>query len=95
MIEFQRLLGLNRPQRRNAINDAPGPSLSLGRAPRPGRSQALVVFRHSRSFSAGLDLTQHPSDRARWITGASIPWTEGGSLANAKVFTCCPARLKF
>jgi (methylthio)acryloyl-CoA hydratase len=52
-------LGLNRPQKRNAIGEAllAGLEAAIQRAQEEAR--ALVVFGHGHCFCAGLDLAEH------------------------------------
>jgi (methylthio)acryloyl-CoA hydratase len=53
------LIGLNRPDKRNAINDALVEALHEA-VRRAGRdAKAAVIFGHGKHFSAGLDLAEH------------------------------------
>lgn len=52
-------LGLNRPEKRNAINDALLHQIEHAVRRAQGECRALVVFGHGPCFSAGLDLAEH------------------------------------
>ena len=53
------LIGLNRPHKRNAIDDALVEALRLGVARAHAEAKAGVIFGHGEHFSAGLDLSEH------------------------------------
>ena len=53
------LIGLNRPQKRNAIDDALVEALRLGVARAGAEAKTGVIFGHGEHFSAGLDLSEH------------------------------------
>jgi (methylthio)acryloyl-CoA hydratase len=53
------LIGLNRPGKRNAINDALIESLREAVLRASGEARAAVIFGHGEHFSAGLDLAEH------------------------------------
>lgn len=50
------LIGLNRPDKRNAINEGLLNALSAAAIRAGGEARAAVLFGHGRNFSAGLDL---------------------------------------
>jgi enoyl-CoA hydratase/carnithine racemase len=53
------LIGLNRPGKRNAINDALVEGLHAAVLRAGGEAKAAVIFGHGEHFSAGLDLAEH------------------------------------
>jgi enoyl-CoA hydratase/carnithine racemase len=53
------LIGLNRPGKRNAINDALVEGLHAAVKRAGGEAKAAVIFGHGEHFSAGLDLAEH------------------------------------
>ena len=53
------LIGLNRPQKRNAIDDGLIEALRLAVARAATEAKAGIVFGHGEHFSAGLDLAEH------------------------------------
>jgi enoyl-CoA hydratase/carnithine racemase len=53
------LVGLNRPHKRNAIDDALLEALRLAVARAGSEAKAGVIFGHGDHFSAGLDLAEH------------------------------------
>lgn len=70
------LIGLNRPDKRNAISDALLAELEQRVAEAQGRARAMVVFGHGPCFSAGLDLAEH---KAR--TAEEVFWHSRGCSA--------------
>jgi (methylthio)acryloyl-CoA hydratase len=58
------LIGLNRPEKRNAIDDALVEALRLAVARANGEAKVGIVFGHGGHFSAGLDLAEHVSRTA-------------------------------
>lgn len=53
------LIGLNRPEKRNAISDALLEEIRQANDLAQGQAKAVVVFGHGNHFSAGLDLGEH------------------------------------
>ena len=53
------LIGLDRPKKRNAINDALVESLHAAVKRAGQEAKAAVIFGHGEHFSAGLDLAEH------------------------------------
>lgn len=53
------LIGLNRPDKRNAINDALVEALHEAALRAAREAKAAVIFGHGKHFSAGLDLAEH------------------------------------
>ena len=53
------LIGLDRPGKRNAINDALVESLREAALRAAAEAKAAVIFGHGEHFSAGLDLAEH------------------------------------
>jgi enoyl-CoA hydratase/carnithine racemase len=53
------LLGLNRPEKRNAISDAVIEELDAAITRADGEAKAGVIFGHGPHFCAGLDLAEH------------------------------------
>lgn len=68
------LIGLNRPAKRNAINDALLAALEQRIAEAQGRARAMVVFGHGPCFSAGLDLAEHKARTAEEVFWHSRGW---------------------
>jgi (methylthio)acryloyl-CoA hydratase len=82
------LVGLNRPQKRNAISDALIEALAQAVEEANSQARAAIVFGHGTHFSAGLDLAEHVgrgmlqgmANTRRWhevfgrIEQAPIPW---------------------
>jgi enoyl-CoA hydratase/carnithine racemase len=52
-------IGLNRPEKRNAINDALLEALVAAARRAQKEAQVLVIYGHGPCFSAGLDLGEH------------------------------------
>jgi enoyl-CoA hydratase/carnithine racemase len=67
-------IGLNRPAKRNAINDAllTGLETQVRRAHEEAR--AMVIFGHGPCFSAGLDLSEHRSREPAEVFRHSRSW---------------------
>ena len=53
------LIGLDRPAKRNAINDALVEALRRAVERASGEAKVGVIFGHGDHFSAGLDLAEH------------------------------------
>jgi enoyl-CoA hydratase/carnithine racemase len=70
------LMGLNRPEKRNAFNRAMLSDLSLAYAEldRDSELRCGVLFAHGDHFTAGLDLV----DVAPMLAGGGWSWPEGG-----------------
>src|SRR6516165_4840919 len=73
-------LGLNRPDKRNAINKGLLVELELGVRRAQDDAQALVIFGHGPCFSAGLDLTEHRTRSAEEVYHGSRAWHAAFSL---------------
>jgi enoyl-CoA hydratase/carnithine racemase len=73
-------LGLNRPQKRNAINDALLAELEFGVRRAQEEARALVIFGHGPCFSAGLDLTEHRTRSVEDVYHGSRVWHAAFSL---------------
>jgi len=73
-------LGLNRPHKRNAINDALLAELDFGVRRAQEEARALVIFGHGPCFSAGLDLTEHRTRSAEEVYHGSRVWHAAFSL---------------
>lgn len=58
------LIGLDRPDKRNAINDAVLEGLRLAVERATAEAKAGVIFGHGPHFSAGLDLSEHATRTA-------------------------------
>jgi (methylthio)acryloyl-CoA hydratase len=82
------LVGLNRPEKRNAISDRVVEALDAAITRAEAEAQAAVLFGHGPHFSAGLDLAEHAErgmlegirNSRRWhevfgrIEFGTIPW---------------------
>jgi (methylthio)acryloyl-CoA hydratase len=82
------VVGLNRPEKRNAINDSVVEALAAVVQRAEAEARAAVLFGHGENFSAGLDLAEHRGRPAietvrgsrRWhavfgtIENGAIPW---------------------
>lgn len=53
------VIGLNRPEKRNAISDAVVEELDLAISRAEAEAKAAVIFGHGPHFCAGLDLAEH------------------------------------
>ncbi|HVI62406.1 MAG TPA: crotonase/enoyl-CoA hydratase family protein [Bradyrhizobium sp.] len=73
-------LGLNRPDKRNAINKGLLAELELGVRRAQDDAQALVIFGHGPCFSAGLDLTEYRTRSAEEVYHGSRAWHAAFSL---------------
>ena len=73
-------LGLNRPHKRNAIDEAllAGFEAAVRRA--QDEARALVVFGHGPCFSAGLDLAEHRAREPAEVFHHSRQWHAAFSL---------------
>ena len=67
-------IGLNRPQKRNAINDALLAELETAIRRAQDEARALVVFGHGPSFCAGLDLSEHRAREPAEVFHHSRSW---------------------
>jgi len=67
-------IGLNRPAKRNAINDALLAALDAAVAQAQGEARAMVVFGHGPCFCAGLDLSEHGARSAEAVFHHSRSW---------------------
>ncbi|OJF99835.1 enoyl-CoA hydratase [Rhizobium sp. 58] len=81
-------IGLNRPEKRNAISDSFVEAIAGAVARADGEAKAAVLFGHGKHFCAGLDLGEHVKKSAiegvrgsrRWhsvfagIEHGTIPW---------------------
>lgn len=82
------LVGLNRPEKRNAISDAFVEELALAIRQAEGEAKAAVIHGHGPHFCAGLDLAEHvkktPFEGVHgsrrwheifgWIQKGKLPW---------------------
>jgi enoyl-CoA hydratase/carnithine racemase len=68
------LIGLNRPDKRNAISDALLAELEARVAEGQARARAMVIFGHGPCFSAGLDLAEHKARTAEEVFWHSRGW---------------------
>ena len=73
-------LGLNRPQKRNAIGEALLAELKAAVLRAQEEARVLVVFGHGPCFSAGLDLTEHRTREAAQMFYLSRAWHAAFSL---------------
>jgi (methylthio)acryloyl-CoA hydratase len=67
-------IGLNRPAKRNAINNALLAALEAGVRKAQGEACAIVIFGHGPCFSAGLDLAEHRSREPAEVFRHSRSW---------------------
>jgi (methylthio)acryloyl-CoA hydratase len=67
-------LGLNRPGKRNAINDALLDELAAAVRRAQGEARAIVVFGHGPCFCAGLDLAEHRAREPAEVFHHSRSW---------------------
>lgn len=68
------LIGLDRPAKRNAINDALLADLEARIEEAQANARAIVVFGHGPCFSAGLDLAEHQARKAEEVFWHSRGW---------------------
>jgi enoyl-CoA hydratase/carnithine racemase len=73
-------LGLNRPHKRNAINEALLAELEAAARRAQDEARALLVFGHGPCFSAGLDLTEHRTREPAETFHHSRAWHAAFSL---------------
>jgi enoyl-CoA hydratase/carnithine racemase len=73
-------LGLNRPDKRNAIGEALLAALEAAVRRAQDEARALVVFGHGPCFSAGLDLTEHRARKPAEVFHHSRVWHAAFSL---------------
>jgi enoyl-CoA hydratase/carnithine racemase len=67
-------IGLNRPGKRNAINDALLAALEEKVRRAQSEARAIVIFGHGPCFSAGLDLSEHRSREPAQVFQHSRSW---------------------
>ncbi len=67
-------IGLNRPQKRNAISDALLGELEAAARRAQGEARALVIFGHGPCFCAGLDLAEHRAREPAEVFHHSRSW---------------------
>jgi (methylthio)acryloyl-CoA hydratase len=67
-------VGLNRPAKRNAINDALLAGLEAAVRGAQAEARAMVIFGHGPCFSAGLDLSEHRSREPAEVFRHSRSW---------------------
>jgi enoyl-CoA hydratase/carnithine racemase len=67
-------IGLNRPAKRNAINDRLLAALDGAVAQAQGAARAMLLFGHGPCFSAGLDLSEHMARDAAEVFHHSRGW---------------------
>jgi (methylthio)acryloyl-CoA hydratase len=67
-------IGLNRPAKRNAINDALLQAIVAAHARAAGEARAAVLFGHGPCFCAGLDLSEHQARDAAATFHHSRSW---------------------
>ena len=67
-------IGLNRPQKRNAVNDALLAELGTAVRRAQDEARALVVFGHGPCFCAGLDLSEHRAREPAEVFHHSRSW---------------------
>ncbi|WP_237212957.1 crotonase/enoyl-CoA hydratase family protein [Falsiroseomonas oryziterrae] len=68
------LIGLDRPDKRNAISDTLLAALEARLVEAQQRARAIVVFGHGPCFCAGLDLSEHRSRTAEEVFHHSRGW---------------------
>src|SRR3712207_2536214 len=73
-------IGLNRPQKRNAINDALLGGLLAAAQRAQEEARALVVFGHGPCFCAGLDLAEHRAREPAEVFHHSRSWHAAFSI---------------
>jgi len=73
-------LGLNRPDKSNAINKGLLLELELGVRRAQEEAHVLVIFGHGPCFSAGLDLTEYRTRSAEEVYNCSRAWHTAFSL---------------
>src|ERR671916_3004422 len=67
-------VGLNRPQKRNAIGDTLLAALETAARRAQGEARALVGFGHGPCFCAGLDLSEHRAREPAEVFHHSRSW---------------------
>jgi (methylthio)acryloyl-CoA hydratase len=73
-------IGLNRPQKRNAINDALLSEFEAAARRAQREARALVVFGHGPCFCAGLDLAEHRAREPAEVFHHSRSWHAAFSI---------------
>lgn len=69
-------IGLNRPDKRNAISDGLLSALEAALVQAAGEARAVVLFGHGPCFCAGLDLKEHQARSAAEVFAHSRRWHE-------------------
>jgi enoyl-CoA hydratase/carnithine racemase len=67
-------IGLNRPEKRNAISDAVLEEIQQAAHRAQREARALVIFGHGSCFSAGLDLSEHRAREPAEVFHHSSSW---------------------
>jgi len=67
-------IGLNRPEKRNAVSDALLRALAEALARGAAEARAVVVFGHGAAFCAGLDLAEHQARTPEEVFWHSRAW---------------------
>lgn len=67
-------IGLNRPEKRNAISEALLAGIEAAARRAQGEARAMVLFGHGPCFSAGLDLAEHRPRSAEQVFAISRAW---------------------
>ena len=67
-------VGLNRPQKRNAINDSLLSEFEAAARRAQGEARAMMVFGHGPCFCAGLDLAEHRAREPAEVFHHSRSW---------------------
>ena len=73
-------IGLNRPRKRNAINDALLQAIEAAVRRAQDEARAMVLFGHGPCFCAGLDLAEHQAREAPAVFHHSRAWHAAFSL---------------
>ncbi len=73
-------IGLSRPQKRNAINDALLAEIELAARRAQQEARAIVVFGHGPCFCAGLDLAEHRAREPAEVFHHSRSWHAAFSM---------------
>ncbi|MBX5454135.1 MAG: crotonase/enoyl-CoA hydratase family protein [Acidobacteriia bacterium] len=73
-------IGLNRPEKRNAINDALLEALAAAVRRAQKEARVLVIYGHGPCFSAGLDLAEHRAREPADVLHHSRSWHAAFSL---------------
>jgi len=73
-------IGLNRPEKRNAVNEALLRAIEAAVRRAQGEARAMVLFGHGPCFCAGLDLAEHRAREAAEVFHHSRAWHAAFSL---------------